>query len=57
MVLGEINAGNDPDGDGVVHSVMLRFPGQYRDAESSLYYSGNRYYNPKTGRYIIGGLA
>ena len=29
-----------------------RFPGQYYDAETGLYYNGARYYDPHTGRYI-----
>lgn len=33
-------------------TVNLRFPGQYYDAESTLIYNWNRYYNPATGRYI-----
>ena len=30
----------------------LRFPGQYADSETGLYYNMNRYYNPATGRYM-----
>jgi RHS repeat-associated protein len=32
--------------------VDLRFPGQYVDAESGLFYNWNRYYDPSIGRYI-----
>jgi len=32
--------------------VNLRFPGQYADAESNLYYNWNRYYDPQIGRYV-----
>jgi RHS repeat-associated protein len=30
----------------------LRFPGQYDDAETGLYYNCFRYYDPKIGRYL-----
>ncbi|WP_333663669.1 RHS repeat domain-containing protein [Acinetobacter sp.] len=30
----------------------LRFPGQYYDASSNLFYNHNRYYNPELGRYM-----
>lgn len=33
-------------------TVNLRFAGQYWDDESNLHYNWNRYYDPKTGRYI-----
>ncbi|MBE0502481.1 MAG: RHS domain-containing protein, partial [Desulfuromonadales bacterium] len=29
----------------------LRFPGQYADAESGLYYNFHRIYDPNSGRY------
>ncbi len=32
--------------------VNLRFPGQYYDIQSGLYYNHNRYYNPELGRYM-----
>jgi RHS repeat-associated protein len=31
--------------------VNLRYPGQYYDTETGLFYNWNRYYNPNTGRY------
>ncbi len=45
-------ADRDPDGDGVNTVVKLRFPGQYFDGESGLYYNYFRYYDPGTGRYV-----
>jgi RHS repeat-associated protein len=41
----------DPDGDGVLNRLDLRFPGQIYDAETGLSYNMNRYYDPITGRY------
>ncbi len=42
----------DPDADGIKVTINLRFPGQYYDAETGLHYNWNRYYDPRTGRYI-----
>ena len=33
-------------------SFDLRFPGQYADAETGLYYNDHRYYDPQRGRYL-----
>ena len=33
-------------------TVNLRYPGQYADAETGLFYNWNRYYDPRTGRYL-----
>lgn len=33
-------------------TVNLRFAGQYFDKETKLHYNWNRYYDPKTGRYV-----
>ena len=53
----------DPDGDSTKVTLNLRFPGQYYDQETGLYYNYYRYYDPNTGRYItsdpiglLGGL-
>jgi RHS repeat-associated protein len=43
---------NDPDGNGINRVVNLRFPGQYYDSESGLYYNYYRDYDPTLGRYI-----
>ncbi|MGQ0801823.1 MAG: RHS repeat domain-containing protein [Pseudomarimonas sp.] len=42
----------DPDADGKVFGLNLRYPGQYFDAESGLHYNYFRDYEPGTGRYI-----
>ena len=42
----------DPDGDGIKHNVHLRFPGQYHDGETGLYYNYFRDYDRTTGRYV-----
>lgn len=33
-------------------STALRFPGQYEDPESGLYYNNQRYYDPTSGSYL-----
>ncbi|MBU2714406.1 RHS repeat-associated core domain-containing protein, partial [Zooshikella harenae] len=43
---------DNPDGDGQSVTLNLRFPGQYYDAESGLFYNYFRDYDPSTGRYI-----
>ncbi|MDR1995284.1 RHS repeat-associated core domain-containing protein, partial [Azonexus sp.] len=42
----------DPDGDGILFTLNLRFPGQYYDRETNLNYNYYRDYDPLTGRYI-----
>ncbi|MDR1995004.1 RHS repeat-associated core domain-containing protein, partial [Azonexus sp.] len=42
----------DPDGDGILFTLNLRFPGQYYDRETNLNYNYFRDYDPLTGRYI-----
>lgn len=49
---GALPPNTDPDGDGRNTVVNLRFPGQYYDQETGLHYNWNRYYDPKTGRYV-----
>jgi RHS repeat-associated protein len=42
----------DADGDHLHLTLNLRFPGQYADTESGLYYNWMRYYDSNSGRYI-----
>lgn len=42
----------DPDGNGDKTDVSLRFPGQYHDRESGLFYNHHRDYDPTYGRYM-----
>lgn len=49
---GSTAANEDPDGDGTLFTLNLRFPGQYYDAETGLHYNYFRDYDPSTGRYV-----
>jgi len=42
----------DPDGDGLLVVNNFRFPGQYYDAETGLYYNYFRSYDPALDRYF-----
>jgi RHS repeat-associated protein len=42
----------DVDGDGIITRIPLRFPGQYYDAQTQLYYNYFRDYDPEIGRYV-----
>ena len=49
---GQTTADKDPDVNNQKRNIRLRFPGQFHDGESGLYYNWSRYYDPKIGRYI-----
>jgi len=49
---GTTSVSNNPDGDSNIIEFNMRFPGQYYDQETNLYYNYYRYYDPETGRYI-----
>ena len=49
---GETSPDQNPDGDAIDTVVDLRFPGQYFDSESELYYNHFRYYDPRLARFI-----
>ncbi|WP_223497032.1 RHS repeat-associated core domain-containing protein [Stenotrophomonas indicatrix] len=50
-VFGDQAPANDPDGDGVVFDLALRFPGQQSTDASGLLYNYQREYEPAVGRY------
>ncbi|MDD5412122.1 MAG: hypothetical protein PHF31_12035 [Methylobacter sp.] len=52
QALGTQKADEDPDHDGHEFVYNLRFPGQYYDKETGLYYNGLRDYDSSIGRYI-----
>jgi RHS repeat-associated protein len=49
---GDATVDEDPDGDGTMVTLNVRFPGQYYDNETGLHYNYFRYYDPSTGRYL-----
>ena len=49
---GQTMADKDPDANEQKRNIRLRFPGQFHDGESGLYYNWSRYYDPKIGRHI-----
>jgi RHS repeat-associated protein len=49
---GKAAVNEDPDGDGSLVTLNVRFPGQYYDQETELHYNYFRYYDPGTGRYL-----
>jgi RHS repeat-associated protein len=51
-VFGEDAPEEDPDNDSTSLTVSLRFPGQYFDSESGLYYNYFRDYEKEAGRYV-----
>jgi len=49
---GDSSPDEDPDGNHESFTFNLRFPGQYQDEESGLFYNYFRTYDPSVGRYI-----
>lgn len=49
---GDTAPNEDPDADAQTTVINLRYPGQYADTETGIFYNWNRYYEPKTGRYL-----
>ena len=49
---GEADINEDADNDGEKLELNLRFPGQYHDPATNLYYNYYRDYDPRWGRYV-----
>ncbi len=49
---GKATVDEDPDNDGSLVTLNVRFPGQYYDKETGLHYNYFRYYDPRLGRYL-----
>ncbi|HHJ20188.1 MAG TPA: hypothetical protein ENJ84_10275, partial [Gammaproteobacteria bacterium] len=49
---GKATVDEDPDGDGNIVVLNVRFSGQYFDKETGLHQNGFRTYDPETGRYL-----
>jgi len=52
QAFGNTTINQDPDANGKSIVYNQRFPGQYADAETGLYYNFYRDYDPATGRYL-----
>ncbi|HEY9101746.1 RHS repeat-associated core domain-containing protein, partial [Chitinimonas sp.] len=49
---GSTEPNGDPEGTNAPYTLNLRFPGQYYDQETGLYYNYYRDYDAKLGRYV-----
>lgn len=49
---GKVDDSLSTEATGSAYELNIRFPGQYEDSETGLYYNHWRYYDQNTGRYI-----